>query len=262
MSPQGESATAPSAWLLWSHLGRSRRACVAAHIVAVITIGLWLDARLGWTGQHIATVWAFGIWGWLYWLGRRLERRVLLLATLLSAAGEVFLSLVWGVYDYQFSNVPLFVPPGHALLMTLGLVVVRVIEPHTARVRDVVWGVTIAGAAWGAWAWVADIDRFGTALFLLYAACVAAGVARPLYAVMFALALVMELYGTALGNWTWAARAPFLEWSAANPPYSAGALYCALDLLVLGILRRFAAGHAPPPSPISAQQNLAQRSKP
>jgi hypothetical protein len=49
----------------------------------------------------------------------------------------------------------------------------------------------------------------------------------------------MELYGTALGNWTWVNSTPGLGISAANPPYSAGALYCLLDLLVLGAMKLF-----------------------
>ena len=35
-------------------------------------------------------------------------------------AGEVFLSLVWGLYEYRLGNIPLFVPPGHVLLFFLG----------------------------------------------------------------------------------------------------------------------------------------------
>ena len=54
---------------------------------------------------------------------------------------------------------------------------------------------------------------------------------------MFVLALMMELYGTALGNWVWAAEAPGLGLTAANPPFSAGAFYCLLDLLVLLALK-------------------------
>ena len=61
-----------------------------------------------------------------------------------------------------------------------------------------------------------------------------------LYATMFVLALAMELYGTALGNWTWVPTTPGLGITAANPPFSAGALYCLLDLLVLGAIRLWA----------------------
>lgn len=223
---------------LWSHVPPRTRTWMAFHIVAVITTGLWLDARLGWTGQHLATLWAVAVWAGLYRLGRREERMVLVLATVISGLGEVFLSLVWGVYDYQFHNVPLFVPPGHALLMTLGILVTAQFAPNPARARRVVGLVTAAGLAWGAYVWWGDIDRFGVVLFGLYAVCLWLGIARTLYAVMFVLALVMELYGTALGNWVWTATAPWVNLSAMNPPYSAGAFYCALDLIVLAVMAR------------------------
>jgi len=51
--------------------------------------------------------------------------------------------------------------------------------------------------------------------------------------------LTMELYGTALGNWSWQATVPWLKLSAANPPFSAGAFYGLLDLLVLAALTRW-----------------------
>ena len=225
----------PTLTALWSHLPGRTRGWMAFHIVVLISVGLWLDVRLGWTGQHLATVWAFGVLAWCYWLGRRVERQVLVLATVLSAAGEVFLSLVWGVYDYQFHNVPLFVPPGHALLMTLGILVARRFVRSSSALVTI---VTAAALLWAIYVGVTDTDRYGVALFGLYAVCLWFGLARPLYATMFMLALIMELYGTALGNWVWASTAPWVNLSAANPPFSAGAFYCALDLLVLGILHR------------------------
>lgn len=38
-----------------------------------------------------------------------------------ATLGEILLSLAWGLYDYRLGNIPLFVPPGHALLFALGL---------------------------------------------------------------------------------------------------------------------------------------------
>jgi hypothetical protein len=220
---------------MWTHVSPRVQAWMAFHIIAVITGGLWLDATFGWTGQHIATIWAIGVWAWLYRLGEHRERLILIFATLLSGLGEVFLSLVWGIYDYQFHNVPLFVPPGHALLMTLGLIASSHIPKRFAI--PFVLLVTLIAAKWAMVVWAMDTDRFGVALFGLYLVCVAFGAQRTLYATMFLLALIMELYGTALGNWFWVTPAPWLNLSAANPPFSAGAFYCALDLLVLAILR-------------------------
>jgi len=51
--------------------------------------------------------------------------------------------------------------------------------------------------------------------------------------VMFVLSLAMEVYGTRLGNWTWALEAPRLGFTTINPPLAAGAFYCMLDMLVV-----------------------------
>ncbi len=214
----------------WQHLPARTRLLAAGNIVGVIGGGLALDATLGWPGQIAAIAWTLAVFAWLYRLGTTQEKRLLVLCTLISAVGEVFLSLVWGLYDYQFHNVPLFVPPGHALLMTLGLLT----APRVSRLA--VTAISLGATTWGAYAWVAGFDRFGTVLFGIFAFCMIVGRARALYAAMFVLALTMELYGTALGNWAWAAEAPWLHLSQYNPPFSAGAFYCMLDLLVLAAL--------------------------
>ncbi|MBL8519940.1 MAG: hypothetical protein JNK75_04645 [Betaproteobacteria bacterium] len=203
---------------------------VALVIVLVITGGLWIDARFGWPGQCATIVWTFLVFAWLYRRSSATERRVLVLCTIISGIGEVFLSLVWGLYDYQFHNVPLFVPPGHALLMTLGLITIRIVP------RWCVGLVVVAAIGWGVHAWTANSDRFGVVLCALFFIAVTFGKARVLYATMFVLALIMELYGTALGNWRWLDIAPWTNLTQANPPFSAGAFYGVLDLLVLNAL--------------------------
>ena len=216
---------------LWRSQSVKRQWLITLSIIAVITGGLALDAHFGWTGKHLATVWTLLVWGGLYKIGSTDERRVLILCTVIAGLGELVLSLVWGLYDYQFHNVPLFVPPGHALLMTLGLLVARKL-PMTGA-----WFIAVAASAWAVYAWLAGFDRFGVALGSIFVFCMAVGPAKRLYAAMFVLALMMELYGTALGNWVWAAEAPGLGLTAANPPFSAGAFYCLLDLLVLLALK-------------------------
>jgi hypothetical protein len=220
------------------------------HIVAVITGGLALDIVLGWPGQHLATLWACAVWVWLYRAGGPAERHSLLLCMLIAGAGEVVLSLVWGLYDYQFANLPLFVPPGHALLMTLGVLVAARLP-----VRATVLAVMLPGALYALYAWGADVDRLGAALFLVFAGCLAWGRDRALYSVMFALALAMELYGTALGNWTWRLVVPGLGISAANPPFAAGAFYALLDLLVLAAVAGLFArsGRRPLAAPVRSE---------
>jgi hypothetical protein len=80
----------------------------------------------------------------------------------------------------------------------------------------------------------AGIDTLGALLFLvLAAASLAMPNHRRLYASTFVLALALELYGTWLGNWSWAREVPGMPLVTTSPPGAAGALYCALDALVL-----------------------------
>ncbi len=221
--------------LLWQRAPARTRIFVALNIVAVIAGGLAIDAAFKWPGQMAAIIWTFMVWAWLYKIAGRDERRVIILATAVAGVGEIILSLVWGIYDYQFHNVPLFVPPGHALLMTLGLLASRYVNLRAAA------AIAALASAWAVYAWVAGFDRFGVVLHGVFIVCMFIGRAKSLYATMYVLALTMEFYGTALGNWSWQSKTPWLALSAANPPFSAGAFYALLDLLVLAALKAWPA---------------------
>jgi hypothetical protein len=146
----------------------------------------------------------------------------------------VVLSLVWHIYDYRLGNLPLFVPPGHVMLFLLGLTI-------APRVSDTM----VRFIAFGAAAIVAVLaltgrDTFSALLVSVFLTSVVFGRERKLYATMFVLSLVMEMYGTWLGNWRWNAQVGQTGMVTLNPPVAAGAFYCMLDLLVMWTRRRFA----------------------
>jgi hypothetical protein len=155
------------------------------------------------------------------------KRPALVACLLIASAGEVFLSLVWGLYEYRLRNVPLFVPPGHVLLFYLGM-----------RLADRLpdgrewWLAAAAFPLVSTFAWIGR-DTMGPGLYALFLTCMMLSPSRKLYAVMFLLSLTMEVYGTWIGNWRWAADVPWLGLSSDNPPLAAGAFYCVLDLLVV-----------------------------
>ncbi len=198
-----------------------------ALIVAALAAALALDVRTGIAGQA-----AIGIAVWLLLsclLGRvsAEERRALMACVVIATAGEMFLSLGWGLYTYRLENIPLYVPPGHALLLVLGIWLARRIPESVARA--IIGGAAIYTLAAAA----AGLDTFGVLLCLLLAAAALAMPAqRRLYASTFVLSLALELGGTWLGNWTWAREVPVLGLVTTNPPGVAGAFYCALDALV------------------------------
>lgn len=198
----------------------------AAIIVATIAIGLVVDRLAGFPGQVAVSlaVWALTLWLVLR-VGPALGRR-LVACIWISALGEMVASLAWGLYDYQFGNIPPFVPPGHALLYLLGLII-------AARVGERAAWLVLAGAAVPvAVLALSGHDLLSLPLYALFAAFVVFGRQRRLYATMFVIALVLELCGTALGNWSWRPVVPGTGLPTLNPPIAAGVFYCALDWLV------------------------------
>jgi hypothetical protein len=196
-------------------------------IVATLALGLAADVHSGFAGQYAISA---GFWGVLFYLlGRvdRDERRALMACLVIATAGEMFCSVVWGLYTYRLGNIPLFVPPGHALMLLLGISLAR-------RVPEVAAHAIIGCAAiYSLAAAAGGVDTLGVPLFLvLAAASLAMPRQRRLYASTFVLTLALELYGTWLGNWTWAREVPGMALVTTNPPGAAGAFYCALDALV------------------------------
>ena len=196
-------------------------------ITGVIAGGLVFDQRVDFWGQTLTNV---ALWALLlYWLrGAPPEERLSLSVCVFYATlGEIFLSLVWGLYEYRLSNIPLFVPPGHALLFMLGGMLAR-------RARDwIIWFVPLAAAPFVFLLAVTGLGTLDALLFALFLLCLLSGRASKLYSVMFVLSLAMEIYGIRLGNWTWAEEAPWLGFTTVNPPLAAGAFYCMLDMLVV-----------------------------
>lgn len=202
-----------------------------ALVVVTILAGLVVDRHGGAWGQPLVSLWVWLLFGVLMFQAAALRLR-LLACLLIATAGEVVLSLVWGLYDYRLGNLPLFVPPGHVLLYWLGL---QWAGRLPGRVIALTPWLALAGVSALA---VAGIDWMGPALLAVFLVCVWRGPAPRLYITMFLLSLAMELWGTWLGNWTWRAALPGLGWPVANPPLAAGAFYCVLDLLSESVRRR------------------------
>ncbi len=199
---------------------------LSALVILVVACGLWIDRSFGFPGQMAVSLVVWTITSALcvklpYAIGRRL-----LACVWISGLGEIIASLAWGLYDYQFGNVPLFVPPGHALLYLLGLILARSLDDRIALLVPLAAAPVVLFLAWSGQDWLS------VPLFALFALFVMLGRHRRLYAIMFMLALLLELYGTALGNWVWRPIVPGTGLATLNPPLAAGVFYCALDWLV------------------------------
>jgi hypothetical protein len=137
-------------------------------LFATIVAGLWIDQAFA-AGQWAVNLAAWLVLAALWRSSTREERPALLACLLIATAGEVFLSLVWGLYDYREGNIPLFVPPGHVLLFWLGT---RIAARLPARSE---WLVPVVSLPVVAWLAFTGRDTFGPLLFALFVACMAAG---------------------------------------------------------------------------------------
>lgn len=201
-------------------------------VIILLIVGLFIDQKMAWWGQSLTNL---IIWIVLLAFLRTVTPAMqvsLVLCLGYSTVGEMFLSLVWGLYEYRLHNVPLFVPPGHALLFTLGLLSAQKMPEW------IVWYVPLVFTPYMIFAVVTGADTFGGILFVTFIICLVLGQARKLYATMFILSLLLEIYGTWLGNWTWSLEVPWLGLTSTNPPISAGTFYCLLDLLVVSTTGR------------------------
>jgi hypothetical protein len=191
-------------------------------IVATLVFGLAVDQHWTRHGQAVASALTWIVCAWLLARTARDNRRALIACLAIATAGEVFLSLGWGLYEYRLGNIPLFVPPGHVLLFVLGMQI-------AGRLPE--------GGEW----WIAALALPMVALFAWNGrdtlGPILVSPSRKLYATMFVLSLGLELYGTWIGNWVWSARVPWLGLTTYNPPLAAGAFYCVLDLLVISAMR-------------------------
>jgi hypothetical protein len=199
--------------------------------IGVLAVGLWADVHVDLPGQC-----AIGAAVWALFLALIAplpapERRLYLACVAIATAGELFLTLGWGLYSYRLGNVPLFVPPGHALMLMLGFSLTRRMPEAAARAILGGAGVyTVLAAASG-------LDTLAVPLYLMLAVSVLSLPAHTrLFASSFVLTLTLELYGTALGNWYWDRDVPWVGLVTTNPPAIAGAFYCTLHALAIGFM--------------------------
>src|SRR5262245_21024332 len=185
--------------------------------VAILALGLWADIHVDLPGQLAigALVWALTL-ALLAPLPAP-ERRLYLACIAIATAGELFLSLVWGLYTYRLGNVPMFVPPGHALMLMLGVSLTRRMPESAARaILGGAGAYTVLAALYG-------LDTLAVPLYLLLAVSVLSLPAHArLFASSFVLTLTLELYGTTLGNWAWDREVPWVGLVTTNPPAIAG----------------------------------------
>jgi hypothetical protein len=169
----------------------------------------------------------------------REDRTRALLVVVAATCAEVLGSIVLGAYTYRLENLPAFVPPGHGLVYLAGL---RISQSSLVRNhRRAFLGTVIAlVAGWG----VAGLlllgrtDELGALTGLLLIYVLIRGRAPTLYAGVFLVVAFLEIYGTSIGAWHWAATAPGTSLPAGNPPSGIAGVYVLFDIAAIALASR------------------------
>lgn len=220
----------------------TRRTGIFVSVLALMVLICFIDSR--WMaerfahGQLVSNILMLAYFVWMYRdAGTRL-RRLMKYGVVVATVGEVFFSLVVGMYEYRLENVPLYVPPGHSILY--GAVYYMAREPWVLRHRDSMlrFMVAVAGSYAAYW-WWAQNDMYGalcTAGFLLLMALNKDS--RLFFAVMFLAVAYLEQVGTRFGCWYWheILLSKVSAVPSGNPPSGIAIFYFGFDVTCLWAL--------------------------
>lgn len=205
-------------------------------MAAITLLGLWFDSL---SGIRLQLLFALCAWIFLaiavrYQTSER--RSQVAVVVIVATCAEIIGSVIWGVYTYRLGNLPLFVPPGHGLVYLSG---VAISETSWFRARPRVL-VGIATAFVLGWATLGltvlePTDISGAIGAVTLSIFLIVGRAPSIYAGVFLAVAFLEIYGTAMGTWTWAAEVPGVGISQGNPPSGAASGYVFFDIAALAL---------------------------
>jgi hypothetical protein len=187
-------------------------------------------------GQTISVI-VVTIFLWLT-LQRLPHERQLIVVCFIAIAviGECLFSLVFGLYEYRLSNIPVYVPLAHPILLVIAWILIDLpffqkhgtaIAPWLARGHCLI----IVGVA----VFLGDTLSLAFGALGLY-------VFRKrsfslTYGLMGWIVLAVEIAGTQLGCWRWEAESAAGWLHMTNPPFGAFLGYVAADIASIKLAR-------------------------
>lgn len=201
-----------------------------------VAVCLISDADAGLEKQN-----ALGVSGWVFLIGlllgeNREVRLQVAIAVVFATIGEHFASPFMGGYTYRFGNVPAYVPPGHGMVYLTAVALARsgFFLTHARTIAGFVVLVCGVWSLWGISGFAEQSDAVGALLFCVFLIYLFKGRSPMVYLAAFFITTWLELIGTAVGTWKWAAIDPVLHLPQGNPPSGVAAWYCLVDAVAIG----------------------------
>jgi hypothetical protein len=211
----------------------TRVVVIAAYLTALLAV----DTQVDLPGQLVlgALTWIVLVAAaWSLSAERRAQVAIVICA---ATVAELTGSILWGVYSYRLDNLPTFVPPAHGLVFMAGLALSEALRRHA---RALVIVAASAASVWGLLGLTVlpQTDAAGALGVPLLLAFLWKSQARAAYAGVFIVVAALELYGTAIGTWTWAKELPGLGIPDGNPPSGVASGYVWFDVMALVLAPR------------------------
>ena len=202
----------------------------------VIWLGLYFDSKAFSAkyanSQLITDLLVILTFIWIYANSSKYIKKLMLWGLLIALGGELFFSLLLGMYSYRLNNLPIYVPFGHSVIYATVFYITK--EPIVQKYKSVIVKAlyTLMIIYSTLWLIFAN-DIFG---FLCMLIILALFKRRPksklFFLIMFFTIVYLELLGTYYGCWSW----PniwfdrFSLISSANPPSAISVFYFAFDM--------------------------------
>lgn len=214
---------------------RTRDYFIAAFTFFCVAVCLLSDSNAALAKQN-----ALGVCGWVFLIGLLLGeckyvRMQVMIAVAFATIGEHFASVYMGGYTYRFGNVPAYVPPGHGMVYLTAVALGRS-GLFQRYAREIATFVVIVCGFWSIWG-ISGIpeqgDSLGALLFCVFLGYLFKGRSPMVYLAAFFITTWLELIGTAVGTWKWAAIDPVWSLPQGNPPSGVAAWYCLVDAVAM-----------------------------
>ncbi|TDD96964.1 hypothetical protein [Flavobacterium cellulosilyticum] len=214
------------------------------YLFLFIALGLYLDSKymvpFFENTQQLATfVMLIGFFVLFYRSPVRI-REHMLFAVLIGFVGEHLFSIALGMYTYRLGNVPLYVPPGHAIVYIAAVYFCKEAVVKTYRKQlEKLFTIFVLGYATAFLIFAYDIFGFVMSLLVLFLLRNKPR-ERLFFLSMYIVVAFLEIVGTHYECWAWPKTAygtiPFLK--SANPPSGISLFYFLLDLGCLWLYKQ------------------------
>lgn len=214
------------------------------YLFLFIAVGLYLDSKymvpIIENTQHLATIVMLIGFFILFYRSPPRIKELMIYAVIIGFVGEHLFSIALGMYSYRLGNVPLYVPPGHAIVYIAAVYFCKEAVVKTYRMQiEKVFSIFIVLYATAFLIFANDIFGFIMSLLVLFLLRNKPR-ERLFFLSMYIVVAFLEIVGTHYQCWAWPKTAygviPFLK--SANPPSGISLFYFLLDLGCLWLYKQ------------------------